>query len=195
MVRMIPPTLRAFVSSAWGASRAYRGGWHEGLDFPDTRGTPVIAAAAGTVVKSASTSGYAGRYIAIDHGDGLTSLYMHNAANIAKTGDRVRQGEQIGTVGGTGTKSGKPHVHFAVRATPAALSEYASRYGEPTTGFGREMSFGRGVPAEPFMSGATYGESAKAAAIAKGVTFYAGVSLVTVAVLGFVGWGLWKLLK
>lgn len=195
MIVLVPPTLKRFVSSAWGASRSYRGGWHEGLDFPDTEGRPVLAAGAGTVVLSRSSSSHAGNYVAIDHGNGLTTLYMHNKANLVRVGDRVRQGQPIATVGKTGTVSAQPHVHFAVRANNAALEEYKRLYGVPTTGFGRELQFGRGVPAEPFMSGATYREAAKAAALAKGVQFYAGVPLLTIIVVGFVGWGVWKLWK
>ncbi len=196
MIRLSPPTLRAYVSSTWGASRAYRGGTHEGIDLPDTRGAPVLAAAPGRVVRVDNVdNSYAGKWIAIQHAGGIVSRYLHNHRNDVSVGQDVRRGQAIGTVGGTGTKSGKPHVHFDIKATGAAVAEYVRKFGTPATGFGRSMSLGIGVPAEPLMSGATYRESAKADALARGVKFYAGVSLLTVAVVGFVGWGLWRLFK
>lgn len=199
MMRMTPPTDRGYISSAWGADRSYRGGWHEGMDFHDAIGTPVRAAAAGVVsyVDNVANS-YAGKWIGIDHGNGFSTVYMHNAQNLVKRGDRVRQGQQIGTVGDTGNPRihGAAHVHFATRANASALAQYRARYGAPTTGFGRAFSQGTGVPSEPFMAGATYRPAAKAAAKAKGVKFYAGLgAIATAGLVAFIGYGVWRLTR
>lgn len=196
MIRLSPPTLRGYVSSTWGASRAYRGGTHEGIDLPDARGAPVRAAAPGRVVRVDNVdNSYAGKWIAIQHAGGIVSRYLHNHRNDVSVGQDVRRGQQIGTVGGTGTKSGKPHVHFDIKATEAAVAEYVRKFGTPLTGFGRTMSLGIGIPAESLMSGATYRAEAKAAAIAKGVKFYKGITFAGAVVLGVVAWGAWRLLK
>lgn len=173
MPRLTPPTLRGYVSSAWGASRAYRGGWHEGLDFPDKEGTPVLAAAPGRVVLVDNVdSSFAGKWIAIDHGDGIVSRYLHNLRNDVTKGQTVSRGQRIGLVGSTGTKSGDPHVHFDIKASERAVSDYASRFGVPVTGFGRMTSHGRGIPSEPFMSGAAFSAKAKAHSLAARVPLY-----------------------
>lgn len=198
MMRMTPPTDRRYISSAWGADRSYRGGWHEGMDFPDKIGTPARASAAGVVsaVDNVANS-YAGKWVGIDHGNGVSTVYMHLHTIAVRKGDSVRQGQPIGTVGDTGNPKihGAPHVHFATRARGTALEEYRRRYGTPTTGFGRTFSQGVGIPSEPFMDGAEYRPAAKAAAKAKGVTFYTGVSLVSVAAVAFIGYGLWRLTR
>lgn len=196
MIRLSPPTRRGYVSSTWGASRAYRDGTHEGLDFPSERGSPLLAAAPGRVVRVDNVdNSFAGKWIGIEHAGGLVSRYLHNERNDVTVGQDVRRGQQIGLVGSTGTKSASPHVHFDIKATTAAVAEYVRQFGTPLTGFGRRMGLGIGIPAESLMSGASYRPAAKAAALAKGVTFYSGMSLITVAALGFVGWGLWSLLK
>lgn len=196
MIRLTPPTRRAFVSSGWGDDRSYRGGWHEGLDFPDSEGAPVLAAAPGRVVHvDNEPNTFAGRWVAVDHGGGVVTRYMHNLRNDVHVGQQVSRGQRIGLVGSTGTKSGKPHVHFDVKLSKSALAEYARRFGTPTTGFGRTFSHGIGAPAEALMSGATYSDRAKKAATSRGVRFYAGVSLATMALLGFIAWGIWRLTR
>lgn len=201
MIRLTPPTQRAYISSTWGRSRAYRSGWHEGLDFPDKEGSPVLAAADGVVshVDNVNNS-FAGRWIAINHGNGVTTRYLHNDQNLVHKGQRVRRGETIASVGTTGTKRSHPHVHFDVKMHEPGLSQYMRRFGEPTTGLGRKSSMGYGVPAEALMSGATYSEKAKAFALGKGVRFYkpsvtSGMGFMQWVAVGFIGWGTWKLLR
>lgn len=197
MVRLTPPTLRALVSSSWGASRAYRDGWHEGLDFPGAEGEPVLAAAPGTVVRVHNVNdGHAGLWIGIDHGEGIVSRYLHNRQNNVSVGQRVNRGQTIallGTTGGaTGTVSSGAHVHFDIKGSEAAIADYVRRFGQPRTGFGRPTSLGRGMPAEPYMSGASWSAKAKAQSLAAGVPLYKSSSwLLYLAVAGGLYWA-WR---
>jgi LysM repeat protein len=93
----------------------FRGWRHSGLDIGAPSGQPIYAANDGLVTVSGWSSGGYGRYIIIDHGNGLSTLYAHNTQNAVKVGDRVSKGAVIGTVGSTGRSTG-PHVHFEVRA-------------------------------------------------------------------------------
>jgi len=155
----------------------------------------MLAAAPGVVSLVASSDGYAGNYLEIDHGGGITTRYLHARTITKKKGDHVRRGEVVGTVGTTGTVSGVPHVHFDVKLKPAALAEYQRRYDVPTTGFYREMRVGVGVPAETFMDGATYDPKARLAALQRGVKFYSGSSaLAGIALAAGFGWLLYRVL-
>lgn len=197
MIRLTPPTRSGYVSSAWGADRSYRGGWHAGLDFPDKNGAPMLAAANGVVsfVKNYSNS-FAGKYIVIDHGDGISTRYLHAKKIFVKVGDRVKRGQIIGEVGATGTMSGRPHVHFDTKLKERALQEYIKRYGTPTTGFSKKMSWGQGVPTETFMDRADYKPSALQASLKRGVKFYRPEPpriIGAIVVIGF-GWALYSYL-
>lgn len=85
---------------------------HYGIDMASPTGTPIKAAMSGKVVFSGYSSLY-GNYIIIDHLNGYQTLYGHMSKAIAKTGQRVSQGEKIGLVGSTGQATG-PHLHFTV---------------------------------------------------------------------------------
>jgi hypothetical protein len=126
-----------------GAPRDYRGGIHEGIDFPAPTGTPVLAAASGTVARvdqsfldwnpeqqdialvEAVTLGYTpaatldrirGRQVWIDHGKGLITRYAHlSAVAPLAVGERIDAGALIGEVGSSGYPQGGPHLHFEVR--------------------------------------------------------------------------------
>lgn len=177
MLRLTPPTLEKLVNSTWGRPREYRGGWHEGLDFPTKVGSPVLAAADGKVVKVDNVNNsFAGKHIVVDHGNGMFTRYLHNATNLVAVGDRVRRGQRIANAGTTGTSgTGTPHVHFDVKFQPPAHATYEARYGRPSTGWGSSMgSLGKGVPAETFMDGATYTPAARKWAEDTGVVFYKG---------------------
>jgi murein DD-endopeptidase MepM/ murein hydrolase activator NlpD len=77
-------------------------------------GDPISSAAPGVVtVALESEFGYGWR-IEIDHGGGITTLYAHMSTFAVKTGDRVIQGQRLGSVGSTGFSTG-PHLHFEVR--------------------------------------------------------------------------------
>ena len=86
--------------------------WHPGLDIAVDIGTPVYAAAMGTVEMAGWNGGY-GQYVKIRHGNGYGSAYGHMSGIAVRTGQQVRKGEIIGFVGSTGYSTG-PHLHFEV---------------------------------------------------------------------------------
>jgi murein DD-endopeptidase MepM/ murein hydrolase activator NlpD len=98
------------VVSGFGRRRA---GWHAGVDIRAEPGSPIRAAAAGTVIFSGSER-YYGRMVRIEHPDGFITLYAHNLENLVEVGDRVDAGAVIGSVGRTGRASGE-HLHFEIR--------------------------------------------------------------------------------
>ncbi|HEU5287161.1 MAG TPA: M23 family metallopeptidase [Candidatus Limnocylindria bacterium] len=133
------------------AERAYRGGWHEGIDFPAPAGTPVRAVARGVVVRidreftdwpaeseraalaEATRLGYTpdvtldlirGRQVWIDHGGGIVSRYAHldTVADLA-VGARVERGTIVGTVGSSGYPEGGPHLHLEIRTGTSYLGD------------------------------------------------------------------------
>ena len=86
---------------------------HAGIDIGVPNGTPIHAAASGTVVIAGWVSGY-GNYTCIDHGGGMATCYAHQSAFAVSFGQHVVQGEVIGYTGCTGHCFG-PHLHFEVR--------------------------------------------------------------------------------
>lgn len=89
---------------------------YNAVDLAVSAGTPIRAAASGTVILSRPygwNGGYGG-YIVIRHGNGTQTLYAHNSRNIVSVGTYVVQGQVIGYVGSTGRSTGA-HVHFEVR--------------------------------------------------------------------------------
>ncbi|NHZ88291.1 peptidoglycan DD-metalloendopeptidase family protein [Massilia sp. CCM 8733] len=108
------PLERVRVTSFYGAARKNLEGGHHGIDFAARTGTPILAAAGGTVV--ASTAQYEGgpQYgdvVLIEHADGVRSLYAHLSVRSVKPGQVVRAGETIGLAGETGKVTG-PHLHL-----------------------------------------------------------------------------------
>lgn len=86
---------------------------HTGIDIAASSGTPIRAAASGTVVHAARWGGY-GNCVILDHGGGLATLYGHCSRLAVNEGGRVTQGQVIAYVGSTGLSTG-PHLHFEVR--------------------------------------------------------------------------------
>lgn len=139
------PTLHRFVGeleqlaaleralpSQWPAGGAFTSGFgwrrnplgqrwrfHSGIDLAGDRGDPVYAAAQGRVLTAGWSGGY-GRYIEIDHGFGITTLYGHCTRLLVSEGDVVRQGQKIGLMGSTGRSTGD-HLHFEVHLDGAAV--------------------------------------------------------------------------
>jgi murein DD-endopeptidase MepM/ murein hydrolase activator NlpD len=89
------------------------GRMHEGIDVGAPTGTPIRAAAAGTVIYAGWLGGY-GNLTVIDHGGGVATAYGHQSSLAAGSGAYVAQGQVIGYVGSTGHSTG-PHLHFEVR--------------------------------------------------------------------------------
>ena len=97
------------VSSPFGRRR---NGWHAGIDIKAELGTPIFAAAAGTVSFSGWERLY-GRVVKIAHDDGFVTVYAHNLENFVGAGDVVEAGQIIGGVGRTGRAS-TYHLHFEI---------------------------------------------------------------------------------
>jgi murein DD-endopeptidase MepM/ murein hydrolase activator NlpD len=86
---------------------------HEGQDIEALMGTPVVAAASGTVIIAGCQNGY-GNVVYIDHGNGLSTRYGHLSHIDATIGQKIMRGEVLGRVGSTGRSTG-PHLHYEVR--------------------------------------------------------------------------------
>ncbi len=95
------------------------GRMHEGIDIGLPAGSPIVAAASGTVALAAPYGGY-GNYTCIDHGGGLSTCYAHQSVIGVSVGQSVSQGESIGLVGCTGSCFGD-HLHFEVRINGSAV--------------------------------------------------------------------------
>ncbi|MDQ4131074.1 MAG: peptidoglycan DD-metalloendopeptidase family protein [Actinomycetota bacterium] len=89
------------------------GRMHQGIDIDGDTGNPIFASKAGTVIYAGSSSGY-GLLTLISHGDGVVTAYAHQSALGVRDGQRVAQGQRIGSVGNTGNSTG-PHLHFETR--------------------------------------------------------------------------------
>jgi murein DD-endopeptidase MepM/ murein hydrolase activator NlpD len=83
---------------------------HRGVDYAADRGTPVMAAGDGKVIKAAYDK-YNGHHVFIQHGEKYVTKYLHFTKRKVKKGQTVKQGQVIGTVGSTGLASG-PHLHY-----------------------------------------------------------------------------------
>ena len=90
--------------------------FHRGFDLAAPRGTEVHAGADGIVSRTLVEyeEKDTGRFVIIDHGDGLTSYYGHLDEILVEVGDQIDRGQTIATVGMTGLTTG-PHIHFEVR--------------------------------------------------------------------------------
>ena len=95
------------------------GRMHEGIDIAVASGTPVVSAAAGTVIIAGWSGGY-GNLVVVDHGGGLSTAYAHNSSFASSEGQAVSAGEVVSYSGNTGNSSG-PHVHFEVRVNGSAV--------------------------------------------------------------------------
>ena len=85
---------------------------HQGIDLDTGTGWPVVAAKVGRVTVAGYTSA-AGNYVKIDHGDGVSSIYMHLSSYCVSAGQMVNAGQQIGATGATGVATGD-HLHFGI---------------------------------------------------------------------------------
>lgn len=92
---------------------------HRGLDMKADTGTPVAAAASGTVVHAGPAGDY-GNLVTVRHANGFETRYAHLSGIGVKAGDPVTAGQPLGTVGSTGL-SDAPHLHFEVRKDGEAI--------------------------------------------------------------------------
>ncbi len=89
--------------------------FHLGVDIASSQGTPIAAAAAGTVIFAGWTDVGYGNMVEIDHGNGLVTIYGHMMTTPSvRTGQQVFRGQLIGYMGTTGNSTG-PHLHFGVQ--------------------------------------------------------------------------------
>jgi murein DD-endopeptidase MepM/ murein hydrolase activator NlpD len=115
-IPQVSPAHVAYVSSSYGyRSDPFTGGaaFHAGLDFPGPMGSPIYAAAKGTVTFVGQKSGY-GNCVEVSHGNGLMTRYGHLSGFHAHVGEKVDAGALIAAMGSTGRSTG-PHLHFEVR--------------------------------------------------------------------------------
>ncbi|MGX7927622.1 M23 family metallopeptidase [Tsuneonella sp. HG094] len=116
--------VRARISGRFGSQRIYRGepaAYHSGLDIAPGAGATYVAPADGVVVLAATSPfSLEGNLLMIDHGGGLNSAFLHSQGLAVKEGDRVRQGQLLGTVGATGRATG-PHLHWSLEWQGARL--------------------------------------------------------------------------
>jgi murein DD-endopeptidase MepM/ murein hydrolase activator NlpD len=111
------PLASVRVTSPWGAVRRLNGALqrpHYGIDLGGATGTPIFAPASGIVIMAEPDMHFEGGIIAIDHGQGLISIYLHQSRLIATVGQRVVAGTQIGLVGSKGRATG-PHLCWRLR--------------------------------------------------------------------------------
>jgi murein DD-endopeptidase MepM/ murein hydrolase activator NlpD len=121
-----PPTQESSSGMSWPVNGPITspfgmrwGRMHEGVDIAVPAGTPIQAAASGSVALAGVTGGY-GNYTCINHSGGLSTCYAHQSSIGVSVGQSVSQGDVIGNVGCTGSCFGD-HLHFEVRVNGAAV--------------------------------------------------------------------------
>jgi len=122
------PIENAIISGVYGSQRILNGKpkWpHYGLDFAAEEGTEIKAMLNGTVTLAEPDLFYTGGTLIFDHGHGISTLYMHMEKILVKKGQKVKQGDIIGTVGSTGRATGA-HLDvrlnwFQIRLDPATV--------------------------------------------------------------------------
>ncbi|BAP89483.1 putative peptidase [Burkholderiales bacterium GJ-E10] len=143
------PVRTGYIGSGYGERLdPFTGRWslHPGIDFDAPKGTPILAAAGGVVVRAQRTPDY-GNMVEIDHGNGLSTLYGHASRLDVKVGDIVRKGQEIAEVGSTGRSTG-PHLHFEVRVheVPQNPTRYLAALQHGFRGKGRRWVRAKVVP-------------------------------------------------
>jgi len=126
--KFINPLENAIVTGVYGSQRILNGKpkWpHYGIDFAADEGTEIKAMLSGVATLVEPDLFYTGGTLIFDHGHGISTLYMHMEKIFVKKGQKVRQGDIIGTVGSTGRSTGA-HLDvrlnwFNVRLDPATV--------------------------------------------------------------------------
>jgi murein DD-endopeptidase MepM/ murein hydrolase activator NlpD len=126
--KFIIPVDNPIISGVYGSQRILNGipkSPHYGVDFAADEGTPIKNMLEGIVTLSEKDLYYTGGTVIVDHGHGISTLYMHmKDVNVSK-GQSLKQGELIGTVGETGRSTG-PHLHiqlhwYDIKLDPASV--------------------------------------------------------------------------
>lgn len=115
--------VRGLLNSGFGSrSDPFTGSavFHTGLDISTRWREPVLATAAGTVIRSGWSGDY-GNLVEIDHPAGYRTVYGHLDVILAKEGQSVKRGDRIGLVGSTGRSTG-PHLHYEIRLADRAVN-------------------------------------------------------------------------
>tara|TARA_B100001057_G_scaffold417173_1_gene435626 strand:+ start:1256 stop:2059 length:804 start_codon:yes stop_codon:yes gene_type:complete len=113
--RFIIP-VEGIISGVYGSQRILNGKpkWpHYGIDIAAKKGTMVKSSASGVVTMAEEDLYYTGGTIIMDHGHGISTIYSHLETIIVSVGDKINQGDIIGTVGSTGRSTG-PHLDFRI---------------------------------------------------------------------------------
>ena len=126
--KFIIPVENAIITGVYGSQRILNGKpkWpHYGLDFAADEGAKIKAMLDGTVTLAEPDLFYTGGTLIFDHGHGISTLYMHMEKILVKKGQKVKQGDIIGTVGSTGRATGA-HLDvrlnwFQIRLDPATV--------------------------------------------------------------------------
>jgi murein DD-endopeptidase MepM/ murein hydrolase activator NlpD len=98
--------------------------WHFGVDLSAPIGSPIRAAADGTVVEASYTGGGFGRLVVIDHGEGVRTFYAHLSRIDVIAGQEIRRGEVVGALGRSG-RTTAPHLHYEVRLGGQPVNPYS----------------------------------------------------------------------
>ncbi|MEU9042340.1 MULTISPECIES: M23 family metallopeptidase [unclassified Kitasatospora] len=110
------PVPNAPTSNPYGvANRGYAAGYHTGVDFAVSPGTPLLAVGNATVV-SAGWDGAYGKEVVLRLADGHFAQYAHLSSLAVSAGQQVSAGQRIGLSGSTGNSTG-PHLHFEIRTS------------------------------------------------------------------------------
>lgn len=118
-VSLIKP-VSGIISSRFGVRSSVRSSSHTGLDIANSTGTPIVAAASGTVTFSGWKGSY-GYLLVITHSNGVQTYYGHCSKLYVSAGAKVSQGQTIAAVGSTGNSTG-PHLHFEIRVNGIAYN-------------------------------------------------------------------------
>lgn len=184
---------RSYATSGWGADRSYRGGTHNGVDFPAKVGTPVRAAASGKVVGVSDWGANGGKAIVIEHAPGLKTRYLHLDRQLVRVGDPVSAGQLIAYSGATGIAASAAHLHFDIRGTSPWVAEYVSQFGTPSPWPGELASGGYGIPSEPLVPVDIWGINVIASSKARGIPL-GGVG-ISIGLLGLAALAAYLLLR
>lgn len=119
-MKFLNPSTNSRIMERFMGAGGYSG--HTGIDLASPVGAPTRAAASGTVVavRDLGRRSY-GKYIVVDHGNGVSTLYAHNSQLLVSVGQTVSQGQTIARSGQTGRATG-PHIHFEIKVNGRAIN-------------------------------------------------------------------------